>query len=318
MNTAPSPPEPSAGALENAFRRERNRRKKAERLLEDRARELYQSNCQLQEAIENLERNQEQLVQQEKMASLGVMSAGVAHEINNPIGFVQSNLNTLAEYLPTLIRAVELADGAQSSELAEFRDHCREEELDYVATDALELIDETRTGLERIKTIVDSLKTFAHTGDEHHTPINLNDCARSALTLARNQLKYRCEVIESYDCQAMSMGDSGRLVQVLLNLIVNAGQAIEEGGKIAVRSFDGDKECVIEVEDNGVGIEPEHMNKLFEPFFTTKPVGEGTGLGLSISFGIIQEMGGRLEVDSEPGSGSTFRVCLPIAQTRTD
>ncbi len=304
--------------LERALNRERKRRAAAESLLEEKSRELFHSYKELEAALEELESNKDQLVQSEKMASLGVMAAGVAHEINNPIGFVQSNLNTLGEYAPVFAEIVALSqtlmqESPEAPAAKSLKELLEAEDIDFVLEDSQDILKESRSGIERVRDIVAGLKTFSHMDGDEQTEVQINDVLANTLNIARGQLKHQCEIIETLDDIPPVLGNSGRLGQVFMNLIVNAGQALpESAGRIEISSRLEDDQVVVTVADNGSGISPEHQKKLFEPFFTTKDVGEGTGLGLSISLGIINDHKGQIECESAEGQGTTFTVTLPV------
>ncbi len=309
--------------LRRALDRERKRRAHAEHLLEEKSRALFESYADLEKAHEALKCNQKQLVRSEKLASLGTLSAGMAHEINNPIGFVLSNLNSLNEYVPAIRQLHEeiidlLNKVPDASPLAEDRQRLRafldDEDMEFIMEDTGDLLRESLQGVTRVRDIVAGLKTFARQGDRTLTELDLNHVVNETLTLARRQIESNSEVITELAAIPPVMGTEGRLMQVLTNLVVNASQAVcPKKGRIVVRTrVDGD-DVVIEVQDNGHGMTEEVQEKLFTPFFTTKGVGKGTGLGLSISFGIIEEHNGRIEVKSAPGEGTTFSVYLPKA-----
>ena len=302
---------------EKAYLREKQLRKQAEQLLEDRSRELYLSNEQLQEANRALQEQQRAMVQSEKMASLGVLAAGVAHEINNPLGFICSNFSSLVEGLQDIQRFLHQADQQISGgdTLEQVRDGWRQGlmtfDIDYLLSDYQNLAVETIEGLERVKQIVADLKSFTRQDGGRKSAVDVNDCLRAALNILNNQTKYHARVEASYGELPEIQGYFGKLNQVFVNLIANANQAVDENGLIRVASRAGDGWVEVEVSDNGHGIAAEHMQYLFTPFFTTKPVGKGTGLGLSISHNAVQDHGGEILVDSEPGQGTTFTVRLP-------
>jgi two-component system NtrC family sensor kinase len=311
--------EPSA--IEKALQRERKRRKLAEHLLEEKSRDLFSSYKKLEHAHLDLHKNQRQLVHAEKMASIGILVAGIAHEINNPVGYVHSNITTLQSYM-TVFKEVFDQLGAllelnpASEEFNSARqttaEHFKSADVDYLSQDTLSLIAESLDGMSRISEIVKGLRTFAHVGSSDTGPVDINHCLKIAHTLTKSQLSSGCDISMELQPVSKVMASETKLGQVFLNLLVNASQAVEAGkGKICLRSFESNRQVVVEVQDNGCGISEENLDKLFTPFFTTKPVGEGTGLGLSISFGIIQELQGRLEVTSELGQGAKFQVSLP-------
>jgi PAS domain S-box-containing protein len=270
-----------------------------------------------------LEEAHNQLLQSEKMASIGQLAAGVAHELNNPIGFVNSNLGTLDGYLHDLLfildaydKAMSDGDFAADSEGAKSRiEHiCKERDFDFVRDDIFQLIAESREGIDRVRRIVLDLKTFSRAGVQESDYADLNQGLESTLNIVWNELKYKCKVIKELGELPPVYCQASQINQVFLNLLVNAGQAIEENGEITLRTrlADEGRLVVVEVSDTGKGIAPENLSRIFDPFFTTKPVGKGTGLGLSLSYSIIQAHHGRIEVDSKLGQGTTFRVILPI------
>ncbi len=250
------------------------------------------------------------LVQSEKLASLGELAAGVAHEINNPVGYVSSNLTTLQKYLATYEKILDAAQ--ETPEVSALK-----KKLNYafIRDDMQNLVKETHEGIHRVKTIIQDLKDYARTNSSaHYVAADLHVGLKSTLNIARNQLKNRAEVRLHLGELPLVECAPSQIDQVLINLIVNAAQAMPEGkmGTIDIRtSRNGDQVC-IEVEDNGPGIPAETMKKIFDPFFTTKDPGTGTGLGLSVSQNIVQQHGGTLGVESTVGVGTTFKICLPI------
>lgn len=258
-----------------------------------------------------------QLLQSEKLASIGQLAAGIAHEINNPVGFISSNIGTLEEYVKNLIEIISVYE---SSEDKINDDQSREAiqskksdlDLEYIKTDIVDLLGESNDGVIRVKKIVQDLKDFARTDKAEFEPADINACIDSTLNVANNEIKYNSTVVKEYGDLPKVECISSQINQVLLNLIVNAGHAIEKQGTITIRTRVEGENVVIEVEDTGKGVKPENINKIFDPFFTTKPVGTGTGLGLSVSYGIISKHNGRIEVDSELGRGTKFSIFLPI------
>lgn len=284
---------------------------------------LNQKNFQLEEANKDLKEAQVQLLQAEKMASVGQLAAGVAHEINNPIGFVNSNMHTLSEYVATYqmifqqLNDVLLkdTDTHQDEAIKQLRNIIQQQDMEFINSDISELITDSKDGLIRVAEIVKGLKLFSRVDSDEMQSYNLNDCVRTTLAMVNNQLKYICSVETHLGSIPHIMMNMGKISQVVTNLLINAGQAIESTGvqgtiTITTRELDGYIE--LSVQDTGCGIEPSHLDKLFNPFFTTKPEGQGTGLGLSISFGIAQEHGGTLHASSKDGEGSCFTLCLPI------
>ena len=287
-----------------------------EKRVDERTKELMEQNVRLEKALQQLKEAQVQLLQAEKMASLGQLSAGVAHEINNPIGFINSNLNTLKKYIQNIEeyshRVDRVISGGDSTAIEELARLKRNKKIDFILDDVASVIDESLEGTERVKIIVSDLKSFSYQDRENKLPYDLNKGIKSTLNIVWNELKYKAEVIEELADLPPVKCYPQQINQVILNLLVNASQAIEGKGKITVRTILQGDEVVIEISDNGSGIDPENLPKIFEPFYTTKDCGKGTGLGLSISYSIIERHGGSIEVDSEVGKGSTFRVHLPI------
>jgi PAS domain S-box-containing protein len=280
--------------------------------------ELKQNLEQQRILNKKLEEAQSHLLQSEKMAALGQMAAGVAHELNTPLGFVNSNLGSLENYLNDIF-----AINAVYEEAGNLNDHCcpamqqfiklkQEKDYDYIKKDAFQLMVESKDGLIRMRNIVQDLKNFSRVGEEGWQWANLHDGLDSTLNIVWNELKYKCQVNKEYGKLPDIYCLPPQLNQVFMNLLLNAGQAITEKGVITIRTGTQDKEVWVEVEDTGRGIAPEVINRIFEPFFTTKPVGVGTGLGLSLSYGIIQKHHGRIEVKSTLGKGTTMRVWLHV------
>lgn len=285
--------------------------------------ELRRRNTELQQVNQRLQQAQEQLLQSERMASIGQLAAGVAHEINNPIGFVQSNLSTLERYLHDLGAVITALDAATAQLPAEHPAALavarakQDNDFDFVQEDLPLLLQQSREGIDRVRKIVADLKDFSRvdTGQEWEAA-DLRRGIESTLNIVNNEIKYRADVrMEIGELPAVECLPS-QINQVFLNLLVNAAHAIPDGrrGTITLRGGQDGGHVWIEVEDDGAGIDAAHLSRIFDPFFTTKAVGKGTGLGLSLSYGIVQRHSGRIEVDSVPGRGSTFRVILPIRQ----
>jgi signal transduction histidine kinase len=262
------------------------------------------------ESNEALIATQSQLLQSEKMAAIGQLAAGVAHEINNPIGFVNSNLGTLktySEHLLAIIAAYENGVNATTEQVRQAAD------LEFLREDLPVLLTESQDGLRRVTKIVQDLKDYSRVNEVDRQIVDLNAALESTLNIVWHELKYKADVIRELGEIPMVDCMAGQINQVFTNLLINAAHAIREHGKIFVRSsLQGDM-VHFEIEDTGQGMSKDIQRRIFEPFFTTKPVGSGTGLGLSISYDIVvKKHGGRLEVSSEPGKGSCFTVCLPL------
>ena len=244
-------------------------------------------------------------LQSEKMASIGMLAAGVAHEINNPAAFVLANIEALTGHMRLIedkLRDLPNADAAHAA-------------LSNLLFEASAVLQESKEGMARIQRIVRDLGSFSHADEDVNVPISVNTAVESALTMLRNELKYRARVEQDLRASRPVLASAPRLGQVFLNLISNAVQALEEANVkrnlVRVRSFDDREYVVVEVSDNGPGIAPEAAPRIFESFFTTKPRGMGTGLGLPISLGIVRSLGGEIIVDNRPGEGATFRVRIP-------
>jgi signal transduction histidine kinase len=284
-------------------------------------RQLLANNAELKQLNEQLESAQTQLLQSEKMASIGQLAAGVAHEINNPVGFVNSNLGTLGKYISSMFKVIDAYAAAEAGnearvfpEVAKIK---KTVDFPYLVEDIPNLLKESQDGLARVTRIVQDLKDFSHVDESTWQHANLEQGMDSTLNVVANEIKYKAEVVREYAGIPEVECMPSQLNQVFLNLLMNAAQAIDKKGVITVRTGIGGEEVWVEVEDTGKGIAPEHINRIFDPFFTTKPVGKGTGLGLSLSYGIVQKHHGRIEVKSEVGKGTCFRVCLPVQQTPT-
>lgn len=256
-----------------------------------------------------------QLLQSEKLASIGQLAAGVAHEINNPVGFVSGNLNTLRRYVADLLKALstyEKSEGEMTLASQAALDALKRDiDLEYLRDDVTSLLVESVEGLQRVKRIVQGLKDFSHVDPMEKQWADLESNLDTTISILWNELKYKAELNKEYGAIPEIECIPSQLNQVFMNLLVNAAQAIEGRGQITVRTGQDDASVWVEVEDTGNGIKAEHRDRIFDPFFTTKPVGTGTGLGLSISYGIVKKQGGRIDMHTEVGKGSTFRVVLP-------
>ncbi|KRG39484.1 histidine kinase [Stenotrophomonas pictorum JCM 9942] len=289
---------------------------------EDYERELQQRHAELRQAYLRLNGTQEKLLQSEKMASIGQLAAGVAHEINNPIGYVHSNLGSLQEYLRSLFTVIEAYERAlrapdPKASIPEIDDIRSRLDIDFISRDLPQLMAESREGIERVTRIVRDLKDFSYSGrDESWKLADLHAGLESTINIIWNELKYKVTLERQYGELPMVECLPSELNQVYMNMLLNAGHAVAERGHIVVSSGVSGDEVWVEFKDNGAGISPELRQRIFDPFFTTKPVGSGTGLGLSISYGIINKHHGRIDLDSTVGEGSRFRIILPIRQPK--
>lgn len=273
-----------------------------------------------EELIKKLAQAHSQLLQSEKMASIGQLAAGVAHEINNPIGFVNANLGSLHRYVEDLFKVVSAYEAGES----ELKDDTRaamnklKQEIDifFMRQDMTALLAESMDGMQRVKQIVQDLKDFSRTGESEKQMANLEHGLDSTLNVTNNELKSKATVVKAYAGIPEVECVPSQLNQVFMNLLVNAAQAIDEHGTITLRTGQEGDQVWVEVQDTGSGIKPDILGRIFDPFFTTKAVGQGTGLGLAVSYGIVQKHGGEITVKSQVGIGSTFRVTLPIHATQ--
>lgn len=284
-------------------------------------RELLKRNAELNLLNDKLSMAQEHLVQSEKLASIGQLAAGVAHEINNPIGYIFSNFGMLEKYLTSLFEMLTLYEQAEHAcsnpEIFSQLQHKREElEVDFLKQDIPDLMKESKEGIVRVRKIVQDLKDFSHVESKPEWQFsNLNQGIDSTLNVVNNEVKYRADIIKQYGDIPEVQCMLPEINQVVMNLVVNAAHAMgTERGKIYVRTGCDSETAWLEVQDTGSGIPKDVIPRIFDPFYTTKPVGKGTGLGLSLSYGIVQKHHGRIEVQTEQGRGTTFRVTLPLRQ----
>lgn len=265
-----------------------------------------------------LKETQAYLVQSEKMASIGQLAAGVAHEINNPIGYINSNLASLRNYIDNLLALVAIYETAEATnsdaeQLSQIQTFKQKIDIEFLKTDVLDLLEESQEGTSRVKQIVQNLKDFSHLGsDDDWQWADLHVGLETTLNIVNNEIKYKAKVVKEFGDLPEVKCLPQQLNQVFMNLLVNAAHAIENEGIITLRTGTENDQVWVEISDTGKGIAPEHMSKIFDPFFTTKPVGKGTGLGLSISYSIIQRHQGEIQLNSQLGQRTTFRIVLPI------
>ncbi|WP_296269830.1 sensor histidine kinase [Pseudomonas sp. UBA6323] len=289
---------------------------------------VAQRNRVLRQALVDLKESQAQLLQSEKMASLGQMVAGVAHELNTPLGYVKNNVQLLRELSEPLFELAAAqarlgqclndpdCDEASLAQALQAAEQARQQAApELLAEDLQQLYGDTLYGLEQIAELVVGLKDFARLDRAMSEEVDLNDCIRSALLIARNNIKDKAEVVQQLGELPRIACAPSQINQVLLNLLTNAAHAIDGMGRIQIRSWADAQGIHVSLQDNGRGMPPEVMAKIFDPFFTTKPVGQGTGLGLSISYKIVQDHGGQIRVASEPGRGTRFLISLPLPAT---
>ncbi len=317
-------------ALKRALDRERERRRSAELLLEEKSRELFVSFEELDKTHTELKRNQKKLIRSEKMASLGIMSAGVAHEINNPVGFAISNMRLLEQHFPVmnqaLIDARELLGGLTNDDefvkkVEAYDAQLGVNDVEYLLEDIPDLISETSDGLNRIQEIVQSLGTITREDSSELVEVDVNVELQSALALVTGQLPPNTVVTEQYGQLSPVRAKKTEFGRVIMNLLLNAVDAMTRLERdqheltVGTRVL-SDNLCVF-IEDSGCGMSIEVQEKVFTPFFTTKDVGQGIGLGLAASFGIMEDHGGTIEFQSSVGGGSRFELWLPNENPET-
>lgn len=280
-------------------------------------RDLFQ-----EEVLRGLEKDRI-LLQQDKMACIGQLAAGVAHEINNPMGFIMSNLGSLKEYVENLTQYIQVLEvmldrfcpPEQKGHVGVLRERL---DIAFICDDVGSLVRESQDGANRVKQIVLDLKDFARIDENMVRESDLNQCIRRTTNIVKNELKYVAQLDLQLGDLPPVYCNSQQINQVVTNLLVNAAQSITGTGTITVKTWHEQSEVLIQIADTGSGISPEIVKRIFEPFFTTKPVGKGTGLGLAITYDIIRKHNGSITVESELGRGTTFTVRLPINQGEED
>ncbi|RQS05169.1 MULTISPECIES: histidine kinase [unclassified Burkholderia] len=316
--------------LETALRRyeqttamlQRTRENMASEIDERRAAQsrLEQEKDEQRRLLRALEETHVQLLQSEKLASIGQLAAGVAHEINNPIGFISANLNTLRTWVRSLLDVI----AAHEAVLPQLEPAARDAltalrgaaDLDYVRDEIVTLIDESIDGAVRVRRIVQDLRDFSRPGSGEWSVADIHAGLESTLNVVHNELKYKADIVREYGDLPLVECLPSQLNQVFMNLLVNAAHAMPTRGVITIRTSSDGEQVSIAISDTGTGMTPDIVRRIFDPFFTTKPVGQGTGLGLSVSHGIVERHRGTIDVTSEPGRGTTFRVRLPIRRAQ--
>ena len=290
------------------------KRKLLERRIFEENQKLEKANAQLISLLEELKKTQLQLFQSEKMASIGQLAAGIAHEINNPVGYISCNLELMQNHfaaIKTLQTEIERLKTDPS--FAKLQQTVADVKL-YKVTEHMEKsIKESLEGTERIKKIIDALRTFAYKGDDKFELANINTEIEHILNILWNEIKYKSELVKAYGDIPLILCNRYQLGQVFMNIILNAVQAIKEKGVIRITTYQKGNHVNVEIRDNGIGIPDQNLPKIFEPFFTTKEVGKGTGLGLSIAYNIIKNHNGTIEVNSKVNEGTTFTIKIPIS-----
>ncbi len=313
--------------VEDSFEqlKEKNQRLAAS---ERKFRNLAQSlEIEVETKTREIQEQQAQLMHQDKLASIGQLAAGVAHEINNPLGFINSNFDSFKEYiqdlntliscyrkLPDLLERETDSDGntGLSQIVDDIRKIEKESDVDFLLTDMKDLMNESKEGIDRIKKIVVTLKDFAHPGKGSMESSDINRNIDSTLEIVHNEIKYKANVEKDYGELPPLYCYPRQLNQVFMNMLINAAQAIDDFGRIRIQTRLENDSIIIRIKDTGTGIESENLSRIFDPFFTTKEVGKGTGLGLNLSYGIVKQHGGEIQVDSQPGKGTEFIISLPL------
>jgi PAS domain S-box-containing protein len=272
---------------------------------------------ELEDAYAELKATQAQMLQREKMASIGQLAAGVAHEINNPTGFILSNMGSLLKYSDKLTEFINIQtdflESFKSAEILEKLNEVRKKmKLNCVISDITQLIQESAEGAERIKIIVQNLKSFSRVDEAEYKMADINSGIKSTISIVWNELKYKVILTKEYGDIPMTMCNPGQLNQVFMNVLVNAAHSIEKQGELSIKTWNENGSINVSITDTGSGIPEDKVNKIFEPFFTTKEVGKGTGLGLSIAYDIVKKHNGEIQVSSEAGKGTTFTIKIPV------
>lgn len=278
---------------------------------------LLKKHEELEEAHAELKQVQARVIQQEKMASIGQLAAGITHEINNPMSFITGNLGILRTYLEGIDKIItvqeEIARKHAPPEAMETLHALREKmKIDYILKDVGHLIDQSLEGADRVRKIVSDLKNFSRMEEDVYMIEDINAALDSTINIVWNEIKYKSELVKEFGELPLTRCNISHLNQVFMNLLVNAAQAIEKWGKITVRTRTKGDDIYVSVTDTGSGIPEENLKKILEPFFTTKAAGKGTGLGLSISYDIVKRHNGDIIMESEVGKGSTFTIRIPV------
>ena len=305
----------SEDSYQSAYLRERKARQLAERLLEDKSRALYDKVLELESTVVKLKTAQSQLLHAEKMASVGQLVAGIAHELNSPLGFCCSNMETLILYSKKLEQLDQwvlhaLSDGVLQSQ--HYQMLRQQLQLDFVLADSAELMDDMVYGINRIASIVSGLKLFSDEQNTGNQLVNLSQLVDQAVTLCLASQKEECSLALELPEVLMINGSAAELLQMLVNILTNAIQACGSHGHICLRGWIEAANVKLSIHNNGPCIDPVHLPKIFDPFFTTKDVGQGTGLGLSVVAGIVKRHRGSISVSSAADTGTEFIIHFPV------
>ena len=301
-------------------------RKNAERELLISKEQLKIKNKNLEETLSSLKKIQDQLIHSEKMASLGALTAGIAHEINNPLAFVLSNINRFKEYFDDVnslldkwrLLGLNCNYSESKSKVKEVLEIEREIDLNFIKKDFLDLMNNNVNGIGRIKDIVQQLCGFSYSKNKNLSIENINSAIEKTLTLVWNEIKFKAEIIKNFGELPSVECNIAELKHVFVNLLINAAHSIEDKGQIIIDTFSLNGNVIIRISDNGSGIPPEIIDKIFDPFFTTKSMDKGKGLGLWVCMLIIKKHNGTLNVKSELGKGTIFEINLPLKQKRKE
>ncbi|MEJ2616430.1 MAG: ATP-binding protein [Ignavibacteriaceae bacterium] len=289
--------------------------------------QLKIQNKNLEDALSSLQKVQGQLIHSEKMASIGQLTAGIAHEINNPLVFVSSNINRFNEYFNDINLILDkwrlfgksfISSNDGNDKINELEEMEKQIDLEFIRRDFNELMKYNLNGVERIKNIVQQLRGFSYSEEENISEENINLVIEETLSLVWNEINSKVEILQNYGDLSPVECNVGELKQVFVNLLINAVNSIKEKGQIIIDTFSLKDNVFIRISDNGCGIPAENINKIFDPFFTTKPLNKGTGLGLWICMSIIKKHEGLINVTSELGKGSTFEIKLPLKQKKKE
>ena len=279
---------------------------------------------QVQERTEELKQAHAKLLQQEKIASVGQLAAGVAHEINNPLGFISSNISTMKDYVSIFKEMLEhYSDVLEKADLTDSdreaaREKWRKNELDYILSDIEDLIKETLDGAERVKKIVSDLKGFSHIDDGDKSEIDINREIDRTLNVLTHEIPEDAEIVKDYQSLPGFICNPAHICQAFLNIILNSLQTGKRDLKLIIKTLYSGGSIRVVFSDNGPGIPENIKNRIFDPFFTTKDVGKGTGMGLNVTYEIITSYGGTVEVESRPGKGTEFSILLPLTEKEKD
>jgi signal transduction histidine kinase len=273
----------------------------------------------LEAAYKELQDKQATILHQDKMACIGQLAAGVAHDINNPVGFVSSNLKALERYFGRLTQYVDVLEASIQScgttdERMQASEKRRELKIDHHLQDLPELVADCLEGTERVGKIVQNLRSFSRNDAPERRLADLHECLDSTITIIANELRHKATVTREYGDIPLLICDPQQLNQVFMNLLINAAQAIEREGEIRIRTWSEEGAVCVSISDTGCGIPADKLSKIFEPFFTTKDVGQGTGLGLSIVYDLVRRHDGEIAAQSQPGQGSVFTLRLPLGE----